>query len=150
MRRPSVLQRDHSLHHRDLLDVLGRAALDDEALDLLRHEHDLVEREAALVAGAPARRCTRPRGAASATRPLDSSSIGQPTPDELGLGRLVRLLALVAELAREALRDHAVERARDEERLDAHLDESHRRGRGVVGVQRREHEVTGERGFDAR
>ena len=34
----------------------------------------------------------------------------------------------------EALRDDAVERTGDEERLDTHLDESQRRRRGIVGV----------------
>ena len=97
-------------------------------------------------------RCVRTRATdractTSATRPLEL--LGRPAGlDELGFGRLVRLLALVAEPAGEPLRDHAVERARDEEGFDAHLDEPHRRRRGVVGVQRREHEVTGERGLD--
>src|SRR5689334_5605482 len=39
-------QRQHPLHLRRLLDVLGGAALDDQPLDLLGDEHHLVEREA--------------------------------------------------------------------------------------------------------
>ena len=41
-----------------------------------------------------------------------------------------------------------VDRRGDEERLDAHVEEARDRRRRVVGVQRREHEVAGERGLD--
>ena len=143
-----VLEGEHPLHHGGLLEVLGGAALDDQALDLLGHEHHLVEREPALVAGAAARRAADARGAASATRRRRGPPSASPTSMQLGLGRLVRVLALVAQPAGEPLGDHAVERARDEERLDAHLDEPQRGRRGVVGVQRRQHHVTGERGLD--
>ena len=40
--------------------------------------------------------------------------------------------------------DH-FERRRDQIRLDAHVDQSRRGAGGVVGVQRAEHQVTGER-----
>ena len=56
LRRPSSRSAQHALHDRHLLDVLGRAPLDDQALDLLGDRHHLVEREPAAVAGAPARR----------------------------------------------------------------------------------------------
>ena len=39
-------------------------------------------------------------------------------------------------------------RAGDEERLDAHVDQTGDRARRVVGVQRGEHEVAGQRGLD--
>ncbi len=59
-----------------------------------------------------------------------------------------RLLAAFAEATRETLGDHAVEGRTHEERLDVHLGQAgHGAGR-VVGVQGREHEVTGEGGFD--
>ena len=63
------------------------------------------------------------------------------------LGRPL-LLAVGAQPASEPLREHAVHRRGDEERLDAHLDETRDGAGGVVGVQRREHEVAGERGLD--
>ena len=67
---------------------------------------------------------------------------------EIGEFGLVALLAAVAQSACEALGDDAVERRSDEERLDVHLGETGDRARRVVGVQRREHEVAGERGLD--
>src|SRR5664279_2781610 len=47
---PVGAQRDHPLHDRHLLEVVGRAPLDDQLLDLLGDEHHLVEREPAPVA----------------------------------------------------------------------------------------------------
>jgi hypothetical protein len=140
---------EHALHDGNLLDVIRRSLLDDQALDLLADDHRLVNRESSPVAGAPT------RGAADGTvqrRPLPCFEIlgRPPDADQLGLGRLVRIAATVAEPAGEALGNDAVECAGDEERLDAHLDETQRRGRGVVGVQGREHEVTGERRLDRR
>ena len=61
---------------------------------------------------------------------------------------MIAALARRAELAREPLRDDALERGGDEERLDPHLGQARDRRRRVVGVQRREHEVTGQRGLD--
>ena len=109
----------------DLLDVLIGAAFDDQALDLLGHDHHFVDGEAASITGLPARGAT---DGAVQRRPLALLQIlCRPVRlDQLRLGRLVRLLALVAEPARESLGDHAVERARHEERLDSHLDESQR------------------------
>src|SRR5215470_16968553 len=42
---------DHALHQRDLLDVFGGAALDDQALDFLREDHHLMNPKAAAIAG---------------------------------------------------------------------------------------------------
>jgi hypothetical protein len=44
-------------------------------------------------------------------------------------------------------RDDERERRRDEERLDAHVDQARDGGDGVIGVQRRQHQVAGERGL---
>src|SRR4051794_136671 len=140
-------QRDHALHHRDLLQVVRRSALDDQLLDLLGDRHDLVEREPAPVAGLAALAAA---DRAVEDRPVVAVDLLHRPPGlhQLGLGGLVRLLAPVAELPREALGQHAVQRARHEERLDPHLDEAQRRRSCVVGVQRGEDEVTGERGLD--
>src|SRR5664279_6369458 len=48
---PVGAQGDHPFHDGDLLEVVGRAPLDDQLLDLLGHEHDLVEGEPAPVPG---------------------------------------------------------------------------------------------------
>ena len=67
-------------------------------------------------------------------------------------GRRVGLDAVLADPADEALADHAEQRRRDEERLDAHVHEAVQRGGRVGRVQRRHDEVAGERGLrrDAR
>ena len=57
-------------------------------------------------------------------------------------------LAVRAEHADEPLRDRGHERGRDQERLDAHVEQAGGDRRRVVGVDRREHEVSGERGVD--
>ena len=59
-----------------------------------------------------------------------------------------RLLAVRADLAREALGEDEVDRGGDQERLDAHVEQAGDGRRGVVGVQRGEHQVAGERGLD--
>ena len=61
---------------------------------------------------------------------------------------LVHLAAVRAELACEALREHAGDGGAREERLHAHLVQARERARRVVRVQRREHEVAGEGGLD--
>ncbi len=60
----------------------------------------------------------------------------------------VDLAAANAQLAHEALREHAEQARTQQERLDAHVDESRHRRRGVVRVHRGEHQVTRERGLD--
>ena len=72
---------------------------------------------------------------------------------EAGLGqRLLAdhgpLLAVGAELSRQALGDDAVDRRRGQEALDPHLLQADDRARGVVRVQGRQHHVPGERGLD--
>ena len=50
-----------------------------------------------------------------------------------------------AEAADQPLGHHPFDRAGDEERLDAHVDQPRVGAGGVVGVQRAEHQVAGER-----
>ena len=57
-------------------------------------------------------------------------------------------LAVGADAPDETLRADQIHRARDEKRLDPHVHQSVDRARRVVGVQRREHEVAGQRGLD--
>ena len=55
---------------------------------------------------------------------------------------------MLAELAREPLRDDAVERGRDQAGIDAHVFQPRDRARGVLGVQGAEHHVAGHRGLE--
>ena len=59
--------------------------------------------------------------------------------------RVVRLLAVLAEHAHEALGEHGFERGGDEIRLDAHVHQPRHRAGRVVGVQRGENQVAGQR-----
>ena len=52
---------------------------------------------------------------------------------------------MCAQAADEPLGHDAFDRAGDEERLDAHIDQPREGAGGVVGVQRAEHQVAGER-----
>ena len=56
--------------------------------------------------------------------------------------------AVRAELPREPLGQHGRDGGAGDERLDAHLVQARDRARGVVRVQGREHEVSGEGGLD--
>ena len=67
-------------------------------------------------------------------------------PDELAGVGFVYLHAAFAHAPHQPLGQHGVQSGRNEERLDAHVDQAHGRGQGVVGVQGREHQVAGERG----
>jgi hypothetical protein len=60
----------------------------------------------------------------------------------------VAVLALRAAGADQALRANQVDRARHQERLDAHVHQAADRARRVVGVQRRQHQVPGQRRLD--
>ena len=53
-----------------------------------------------------------------------------------------------AERAHQPLGHHRFDRAGDQERLDAHIDQPRVGPGGVVGVQRAEHQVAGERRLD--
>ena len=64
--------------------------------------------------------------------------------DHLGQ-RDVGLLAVLAQRAHEALREDADHRRREQVILDAHVEQPVDGRRGVVGVDRREHEVARQR-----
>ena len=59
-----------------------------------------------------------------------------------------RMLARLANLAHQALRHHAVERRDELIRLDAHVEEAAEHVEHVVGVDRGEHQVAGQRRLD--
>ena len=62
---------------------------------------------------------------------------------------VVGLLAVLADLPAQPLGEDEGQRGGDQEGRDAHVEQPRHRGRAVVGVQRGEHEVAGERGADA-
>ena len=64
------------------------------------------------------------------------------------IGILVRLLALGAQHADESLGHDGLDGTGDEERLDAHVDQTRDGAGGVVGVQGAEDQVAGQGGLD--
>jgi hypothetical protein len=66
--------------------------------------------------------------------------------DHLGQ-RLVRLLAVRAQLAHEPLREDADHGGREQIVVDTHVEQAVDRRGGVVGVHRGQHEVAGEGGL---
>jgi hypothetical protein len=115
------------------LDLGRRGALEHELLQGIGKWHYFVECDAALVAGVVADL------AAAADHDLCIADLLFAHPhlcERFGV-LFAGLLAVVADLAREPLREHEVDRGGHEERLDAHVEEPRHRRRSVVGVQRR-------------
>ena len=105
--------------------ALGGAVVDQRAHLVVGH-HQLVDAGAALVAGLAA------LGAAH----------------RVPAAARVLALAVRAQLAHQALRQHAQQRRAEQEGLDAHVGQARDGARRVVGVQRGQHQVAGERGLD--
>ena len=142
-RMPSWRERRHALLDRLGEDLLGRAGLDQPAQPAL-HRHHLVERDAA--GDSPCPRTARSRRAVEPGSSIGVARCRAPRararPAEYGSRQCD------AEPAREPLGDDAVDRRREQARLDAHVDEARDRRRGVVRVQRRQHEMARHRGLD--
>ena len=75
--------------------------------------------------------------------------IGAARADALAFdgGGGVRRAALRAEAAHEALGEHAAQRGGEQERFNAHVNQTGDGAGGIIGVQRGEHEVAGETGL---
>jgi len=58
------------------------------------------------------------------------------------------VLAVHTNLANQTLRLNQLHRSRDQERLDPHVEQTGDGGRRIVGVQRGQHQVAGERRLD--
>src|SRR5581483_1180819 len=142
-----VPHRLHAARQRRPLDLLARRVTRGERREILGHREELVDPDSPLVPGLVAAR--------AAALPVEDGAVARggdvgrdACRDQLVDRRLVHLAAVRAELAREPLREDAGHGGAGEERLDAHLVQARERARGVVRVQRREHEVTGERRLD--
>src|ERR1700730_7436753 len=134
----------HAEPDRLLLELGGGGAVDHQLLERIPQRHHLVERDAALVpavvAGAAAARLEDLEGADLLRLDADVGERLRRNVD--------RLLALLAQLAGEPLGEDEVHRGGHQERLDAHVEQAGDGAWRVVGVQRGEHQVAGERGLD--
>jgi hypothetical protein len=139
VREPRLPERRHASRARRLGDAVRGLAGGDPALHLRRRRQDLDDRQPPAIAGSSARR--------AAARTADGRAGGHPVA-RVGRRRRPYLATCVAETSHEPLRKHAFHRRRDLVRRNADVDEPSDGARGVVRVQRREHEVTGERRLD--
>ena len=142
--RPSSRRRRMPSPPRASRDLVGRRAVEDQRADLALRPSS--PRRARCGPCSPCRRSAR---SPPARRPRVVRRPGSRARRSASAEMIVRCLQCAHSVAREALGDDAVDRRGDQERLDAHLDQAGDRRRRVVGVQRREHEVAGQRGLDA-
>src|ERR1022692_553675 len=139
---PVVAERPVAHLGRRARDLLDASLLGDERANLLGYQHELVDRDAALVPGPAAFR------ASLAAVEFD---VGEPVLLEILAERLpcrgIGLLAVFADARGQALGEHADDRRGNHVRLDPDLDQPGDRLGRRVGVQGREHDVPGEGGL---
>ena len=134
----------HAVLHGDALEAGDLDLLVDRLGELLAVDHELVDADAALVAGATARGAALGVGLEDLAAPADGL-FHQVLLAALGLeGHLAGL----ADAAEEALGTDADQGGGDVERLDAHFADTGDGGGRVVGVQGRDEQVARERGLD--
>ncbi len=130
-------QRPHAFGLRLLRDLHRAAVAQDDALDLFRDGHDLVDADAALVAVVAGRATHRAVGHPGAVDVLFLVA----RLEQRFVGDVRGRLARRTQPAGQALRrdqDHA---RCDVEGRDAHVPHPRQRGGGIVGVQRGQHQV---------
>ena len=134
----------HAFFARPVADHRDRRVFVDQIADRLRHHQKFADRLPALVPGAVA------DIAALAVVEFVIADFGavDREPPQVFVGRDIAGLALRADAADQPLGEDRRQRRTDQERLDAHIDQSGDGAGGVVGVQRTEHEVPGQRRFD--
>ena len=118
-----------------------RRAIVDQAADRVVDDEELVDAGAAAIAGLVA--CAQPAGARTAASRGERRS--RPAARLRPRWASARRAARGTKRAHEPLREHAEQARREQIRLDAHVGKARHRARRVVGVQRRQHEMAGER-----
>ena len=137
-----VGQVDHAAGLGDAAEVVDAGVGDDGVAELVVDHQQLVDAEAALVAGV----------AATAAAGALGEGVGLVAHAFQGLadvaGRLVGPAALGADPADQPLGQHQVQGGADQVGLDAHVDQPGDGRAGVVGVQGAEDQVAGQRRLD--
>src|ERR1700736_2677570 len=134
----------HSKLDRFLSQDDGRRALVDQLTQRVRDFHQLINSSAAFVSGVVA-------GIAPFT--VEELAVADVAFRQFKLSkeRVVRLVGRAAvgtNATKQTLTEHGFERCRDQERLEAHVDQTRDGAGSVVGVQRGEDEMAGERRLD--
>src|SRR5690242_8139373 len=136
-----VAQEARAAGARRLLELAHRGAPGDQLADLVVENHELCDGLAPLVARAAALPAAASQTESERAR-LRYAEAG--LLEELGLGPVV-LDAVRADQAHQALREYRVQRGNEAEKVHAHVHEAPDHVEDVIGVDRGEHQVSGER-----
>src|SRR5262245_50868096 len=136
--QPALPEREHSFLDRLPAQFEAGRSHEDQLSEVVGYLHDFIETDSSLVAGAVARRTP------DSLEGPDLLGYGSGKPDvDQRLGRRGEVgLALLAYLSHEPLRLDQVYRSSNQERLYTHVHQPAYRRRRVVGVQRRQHQVS--------
>src|SRR5690606_15835473 len=141
---PALAERAHAALAGVVAQHVRAGLLHHQLAHLVVHHEDLEDRHAAAVAGLVA--VVAP--AAAEEVPAPDVLRAEAELHELLLLGLVLLLALGADGPHQALGDDPLDRRRQEEGLEPEVQKTDDRAGRVVGVQRRQHQVAGERRLD--
>src|SRR5438477_3100922 len=136
-----VAEGAHALLYGPLRDGRSRRAVQNQRADSFIEQQEFVSAQPALVSELPAG--IAPDPAPELRRGdfvLGKTDLNQVIPLHRLFGFAVR-----ADRAYQPLRHHGLDRRGDQERLDAHVNQTRERARRIVRVQRAEHEVAGQR-----
>src|SRR5216684_717438 len=133
-------QRDQPARNGGVHDLPVAGAGDDQALELLGHGQHFEHSDAVVVAGLIA-----PPAALTFVKLLRNRQSQRRGELRFLRSRRVRRPAAVTDLTYETLGNDRDHRRSDQKAFDAHVDEAEQGARRVGGVQRREHQVTGQR-----
>ncbi len=124
-----------------------RRPVERQLADLGVHPHHLEDGLSAAEADVR-RSAPQPTGSVDAVPSPSSGEMSDELQQLADPGSDPSCLHVLAEHADQPLGHDRLDRAGHEERLDAHVDQTGDRRRGVVGVQRREDQVAGQGGLD--
>src|SRR3984957_6943344 len=122
----ALAQGDHALLRREPVDVIGTATLDDQPFDFFGDHQQFEKRLTTAIPGvrtSAAPDCTVNLGGRGGEIDLFGAP---PCRSDVGLAWFVRLLAIRAKPASEALGESSGHRRRHKVGLESHLDETHR------------------------
>src|SRR5205085_10637031 len=132
----------HAFLERQCTELGARGPLGDRDADVVAHAEQLIDSNAATISGSPARHapCATSQGHRCHRRARDQR-------DRLGT-RLVAHATDVADPSHEPLRENALERANEQILRDAEVHEPRNGSDRVIGVERREYQMSRHGGLD--
>ena len=138
--------RGHAAGHRRGIDDMRIRLRPDQLANLVGHFEDLEHAVAAAIAGAAAALAAAGLVNRLAGRKADHGKARILV--DVGCRQPVRHLAAIAQHPHQPLRDHRAQRRLQEKAFDAEIDQPRHGGGRGLGVQRRQHEMAGQRRMD--